>query len=353
MSRSSSKLALNVFAMKILVVEDDALVAQTLQRLFTRYSYAVDIAGDAEVALQMLQTFSYHLIVLDVVLPKLDGISLCHKLRVQGIQSPILLLTGQGETRQKAIALDAGADDYVVKPFDIEELMARIQALLRRGDSVSQPILNWGHLSIDPSKRDITYGGQTLSLRPKVYAILELLLRNPQKAFSAKAILDHSWASVESPGEEVVRVHIKELRQQLQKVGAPKAFIKTIHRVGYQLNSLYADAGPESLPPEQETIVPQMAEFNALNEALLDIQQQLRATQSELYQKHQELEISQQALMQERQQWQALVDDLLAAIALGDDQSCFVNINPMIRQWLTPMVFSRLRESSHADSLFT
>lgn len=336
--------------MKILVVEDDALVAQTLHRLFMRYSYAVDIAGDAEVALQMLNAFTYHLIVLDVVLPKLDGISLCQKLREQGIQSPILLLTGQGETRQKAIALNAGADDYVVKPFDIEELMARIQALLRRGDPVSQPILNWGHLSIDPSKRDITYGGQTLSLRPKVYAILELLLRNPQKAHSAKAILDHSWASVESPGEEVVRVHIKELRQQLLKVGAPKTFIKTVHRVGYQLNPLYAE--PESLPSGQETILPQMAEFNALNEALLDIQEQLRATQAELYQKHQELEMSQRTLMQERQQWQALVDDLLAAIALGDEQGCFVNLNPTVRQWLAPLTRLELQESSHSDRPF-
>jgi DNA-binding response OmpR family regulator len=284
--------------MKILVVEDDSTVAESLQILFSSYNYAVDIAEDSEVALHLLQAFTYDLIVLDVVLPKLDGVSLCQQLRAKGSQIPILLLTGQGEARQKAIALNAGADDYVVKPFDAEELIARVQALLRRGDAVTQPILTWENLSVDPSKRTVTYDSHLLSLTPKEYAILELLLRNAEKVLSAKAILDHAWRSVESPGEEVVRVHIKDLRQKLTTVGAPKDLIKTLHRVGYQLNPLYASSAAFPLDPQT---APPLTEINALKKALAEVQEQLQSTQAELQQKHQELEIAQQTLEQELQ----------------------------------------------------
>jgi DNA-binding response OmpR family regulator len=132
--------------MKILVVEDDRAVAQTLQLLFSSYNYAVDIAADGKVGLQMVDAFEYDLILLDVRLPGLDGISVCQQLRTQGFQQPILLLTGQGGGHEKAIALNAGADDYMVKPFDAEELIARVHALLRRGNSITQPILTWGDL---------------------------------------------------------------------------------------------------------------------------------------------------------------------------------------------------------------
>jgi DNA-binding response OmpR family regulator len=289
--------------MKILVVEDDPTVAEALQILLSSYSYAVDIAEDGEVALQLLNAFVYDLIVLDVVLPKLDGLSLCQKLRAQGSQSPILLLTGQGKAQQKAIALNAGADDYVVKPFDVEELIARIQALLRRGDVVTQPILTWGDLAVDPSTRAVTYAFCPLLLTPKEYAILELLLRNSEKALSAAVILDHAWRSVDSPGEEVVRVHMKELRQKLTAVGAPKDLIKTVHRVGYQLNPLYAAAAPIS--QELQTAL-ESSEINALRKTLVEVQEQLRSTQAELQKKQQELKITQQTLEQERQQRQAL-----------------------------------------------
>ncbi|HEY9658362.1 MAG TPA: response regulator transcription factor, partial [Allocoleopsis sp.] len=114
--------------MKILVVEDDPAVAHTLQLLFSSYSYAVDIASDGDAGLQLADAFDYDLMLLDVILPGMDGITLCQRLRAKGLKTPILLLTGQGEGRQKAIALNAGADDYVVKPFDTEELVARVQA---------------------------------------------------------------------------------------------------------------------------------------------------------------------------------------------------------------------------------
>jgi len=120
--------------MKILLVEDDPINGQALKRLFSTYAYAVDLAADSEVALGLVEAFDYDLMVLDLILPGLDGLSLCQKFRRQGVQTPILLLTGQGAAaKQKAEALNAGADDYVAKPFGTEELMARVQALLRRG----------------------------------------------------------------------------------------------------------------------------------------------------------------------------------------------------------------------------
>ncbi|MGF1523884.1 MAG: response regulator transcription factor, partial [Leptolyngbyaceae cyanobacterium] len=226
--------------MKILVVEDDSSVAQTLQILLSNYHYAVDIAADGEAGLEMADTFDYDLVLLDIWLPGIDGISVCRQLRAQGLKMPILVLTAQAGGSQKVNALNAGADDYVVKPFDVEELMARVQALLRRGGIRTQPILTWGALSLEPSSRSVRYDTQLLPLTPKEYGILELFLRNPQRVFSARATLDQVWSSTESPGEEVVRVHLKEVRKKLKAVGIPEDFIKTIHRTGYRLNPLYA-----------------------------------------------------------------------------------------------------------------
>ncbi|MBE9079907.1 response regulator transcription factor [Romeria aff. gracilis LEGE 07310] len=158
--------------MKILVVEDDFTVAQTLQHLLSSYHYAVDTAADGEAGLQLAEVYEYDLALLDVVLPRLDGIGLCQQLRTKGFQFPILLLTGQGGSRQKAIALNAGADDYVVKPFDPEELMARVQALLRRGGPQTKPLLQWGKLAIDPSSRRVTYGDQLLAILSTQRSIL-------------------------------------------------------------------------------------------------------------------------------------------------------------------------------------
>ncbi|MDA0867400.1 MAG: response regulator transcription factor, partial [Cyanobacteria bacterium] len=250
--------------MKVLVVEDDPMVSQSLQYLLASYHYAVDIAVDGEAGLQMAEAFGYDLIVLDLILPRLDGLGLCQQLRAKGCQIPILLLTGQDGVHQKAISLNAGADDYVVKPFDTEELMARVQALLRRGDLTTQPILSWGHLRVDPIAHRVTYGTDTLAMTPKEFAILELFLRNAQTVFSPQMILDQVWESAESPGEEAVRVHIKELRKKLGRVGAPKDFIQTVYRTGYQLNLAYSSALVEI--PDEQLSAPQIAELKAAKE---------------------------------------------------------------------------------------
>jgi PAS domain S-box-containing protein len=283
--------------MKILAVEDDQDIGQALEFLFKTYNYAVDLVTDGEAGLQMAEAYDYDLILLDIMLPKLDGISLCQQLRQKGCQSPILLLTGQSEHHQKAIALNAGADDYVVKPFDAEELMARVQALLRRGGPTSLPILSWGSLSIDPSRRKVTYATHLLSLTPKEYAILELLLRNPKSAMSNNAILDHVWRSLESVGEAAVRFQIKELRRKLTAVGAPKDLIQTKARVGYQLNPLYASAPtPQATDPLS---APQIAELNSVNDELRTTLEALRTTQAELRHREQQLQTANQALEQQ------------------------------------------------------
>ena len=162
----------------------------------------------------------------------------------------------------------------MVKPFDAEELMARLQALLRRHGGNPQPILTWGRLAVAPSSRRVTYGDQLLSLTPKEYGMLELLLHNPQTVFSARAMLDHVWESTESPGEEVVRYHIKELRRKLSDASAPKDLIETLHRVGYRLNPMYSSW--VATQAEQHSCSPQVAELTATNEQLRTALEELR-----------------------------------------------------------------------------
>ncbi|MBD2342534.1 response regulator [Anabaena subtropica] len=221
--------------MKILVVEDDELNAYALTAVLTNQNYAVEVAADGVAAWDLIQTYDYDLILLDVMLPKLDGISLCRQIRSSGRQMPILLLTGCDSSHEKAIGLDAGADDYVVKPFDQEELVARMRALLRRGGTTSQPILEWDNLRLDPSSCEVRYNQNLLSLTPKEYALLELFLRNSRRVFSCSMILEHIWSYEDTPGEEAVRTHIKGLRMKLRNVGAPSDLVETVYGIGYRL----------------------------------------------------------------------------------------------------------------------
>jgi diguanylate cyclase (GGDEF)-like protein len=224
--------------MKILVVEDDELVAQALTTMLSHHHYVVETASNGETALELIDAFDYDCVVLDVVLPKWDGIQVCQLARSRGHQMPILLLTGRDSSHDKAVGLDAGADDYMVKPFDEEELVARIRALLRRSGSTAQPLLEWGDLKLDPSTCEVVYGKKLLNLTPKEYALLELFLRNSRRVFSCGAILEHLWIYEEAPGEEAVRTHIKGLRQKLKAAGATSDFIETVYGIGYRLRAI-------------------------------------------------------------------------------------------------------------------
>jgi PAS domain S-box-containing protein len=292
--------------MKILVVEDDYTVSQTLHILLSSYNYAVDIAADGEIGLQMADVYEYDLMILDIILPKLNGIQVCQQLRSRNCRNPILLLTGQGDRQQKSLAFNAGADDYVSKPFDPEELIARIQALLRRSGSIEQPPLTWGELCMVPGSHRVTYGSHLLAMTPKEYAILELLLRNPQRIFSSRAILNHVWTSIELPSEEAVRVHIKEIRQKLRAAGAPHDWIKTIYQTGYQLNPLYSDTLATVV--QQQPTLSNVAALTSVNEQLRLALEELRQTQEALQQQNEALAAAHSIIEQERRKYKDLFD---------------------------------------------
>lgn len=234
--------------MRILVVEDDEFIAKALTTVLSNQHYAVEVATDGQAGWDLVEAFAYDLILLDVMLPKLDGISLCRRVRSHGYQMPILLLTGRDSSHDKTIGLDAGADDYVVKPFDQEELVARVRALLRRGGPTSTPVLEWGSLRLDPSSCEVTYGTRPLHLTPKEYSLLELFLRNSRRVFSCSAILDRIWSFDKTPGEEAVRTQIKGLRQKLKAAGAAADLIETVYGIGYRLKPLKVTTVPQASP---------------------------------------------------------------------------------------------------------
>lgn len=221
--------------MKILLVEDDALITQPLAKALIDQHYVVDVATDGQAGWELLQSYTYDLVLLDVMLPKLDGISVCRLLRSQGNQTPVLLLTAQNASTNTVMGLDAGADDYVAKPFNLQELLARIRALLRRGGAALPPLLEWHNLKLDPSICEVTCQHQLVRLTPKEYGLLELFLRNPHRIFSTSALIDHVWSFEEPPTEDTVRSHIKKLRQKLKAAGAYDDPIETVYGIGYRL----------------------------------------------------------------------------------------------------------------------
>ena len=224
--------------MRILIVEDDQRLAQALAETLADRQYVVDLANDGAIGWDFIQSLNYDLILLDIMLPKIDGITLCKRLRSQGFQTPVLMLTARDTSNDKVIGLDVGADDYVVKPFDLAELTARIRALLRRGNITIPPVLEWESLSLNPNSCEVIYAGQKLHLTPKEFALLELFLRQPSLVLSRSKILDHLWSFVDPPGEEAVKVHIKELRKKLRLAGAPPDLIETVYGLGYRLKQV-------------------------------------------------------------------------------------------------------------------
>jgi DNA-binding response OmpR family regulator/HPt (histidine-containing phosphotransfer) domain-containing protein len=236
---------------RILLVEDDESIAEVLKAALTSQHYLVELATDGEVGWQLAEAFEYDLILLDLMLPKLDGISFCRQRRAKGDRTPILLLTGQDTSTNKVMGLDAGADDYIVKPFDLHELLARIRAVLRRGGSTPTLVLEWENLCLNPSNCEVTYNGQLLHLTSKEYALLELFLRNTHRIFSQSALLDHLWSFEEPPSENAVRAHIKSLRQKLKKVGAAADLIETVYGLGYRLKPLKPRESSATESPEQ------------------------------------------------------------------------------------------------------
>ena len=223
--------------MRILLVEDDLRLAETLAEALTDQRYVVDIVTDGEAGWQQAKLLEYDLLLLDLMLPELDGIGLCHRLRSHGYKLPILMLTACDTIDDEINGLDVGADDYVVKPVDLQKLLARIRALLRRGSSTS-PILTWGELRLDPSTYEVSYGANPIHLTPKEYSLLELLLRNGRRVLSRSVMIEHVWSLESPPEEHTVKVHIRGVRQKLKAAGADEDSIETVHSIGYRLKKL-------------------------------------------------------------------------------------------------------------------
>lgn len=224
--------------MRILLVEDDVHLAETLAEALTDQRYIVDVVTDGESGWNQTHILDYDVLLLDVMLPELDGVSLCHRLRSHGYTMPVLMLTARDTISDKITGLDAGADDYVIKPVDLQELFARIRALLRRGNASSTPILEWGNLRLNPSTYEVIYEQTMLHLTPKEYSLLELLLRNGRRVLSRSVIIEHVWPLESSPEEQAVKVHIRSLRQKLKSAGCSEDLIETVHGMGYRLKQL-------------------------------------------------------------------------------------------------------------------
>ncbi|MEY2831299.1 MAG: hypothetical protein RLZZ574_557, partial [Cyanobacteriota bacterium] len=221
--------------MKILLVEDDQVLVELLTKTLSQQSYAIDVATDGEQGWVYGSTYTYDLIILDWSLPKLDGIQLCQRFRTHEDNTPIILLTSRGGSQNKIVGLDAGADDYICKPFDVEELGARIRALLRRLHCDFLPVLRWGDLTLNPCMSEITYQRRSLSLTAKEYRLLELFLRHSQEVFAVEDIIDRLWSSSEYPAEATVRSHLRRLRQKLKEADFPDDLITTVRGQGYCL----------------------------------------------------------------------------------------------------------------------
>jgi two-component system OmpR family response regulator len=229
--------------MRLLVVEDEAKLARILQRGLEREGYAVDVVLDGRQALIRLQVNheDYDLAVLDVMLPGMDGLSVCRRLRADGVDLPILVLTARDATADKVAGLDSGADDYLVKPFAFEELLARIRTLLRRPRQALPPVMAIGGLELDPSRHEARCEGAPLALSAKEFGLLELFMRHPGEVLTRDRILDHLWDEEYDAFSNIVDVYVRKLRRKIDVAGAPSR-IETLRGAGYRLR---AATGPE------------------------------------------------------------------------------------------------------------
>jgi two-component system OmpR family response regulator len=224
--------------MRLLVVEDADKLAQVLKRGLEKEGYAVDTLGDGRAAQARLRSRhdEYDLVLLDVMLPGLDGFSICRDLRERGLTVPVLMLTARDTTDDKVTGLDSGADDYLVKPFAFEELLARVRTLLRRPRRALPVALTAGDLVLDPVSRTVRRGDVSLELTVKEFALLELFMRHPDEVLSRERILDHVWDDEYDASSNVIDVHLKNLRRKVDGGGGP-GLLQTVRGVGYRLRA--------------------------------------------------------------------------------------------------------------------
>jgi len=220
--------------MRALVVEDESKMAALLRRGLQEEGFAVDIAANGEDGSWLGTENDYDVILLDVMLPDVDGFEVCRRLRAADRRAPILMLTARDGVQDRVAGLDAGADDYLTKPFSFDELLARVRALLRRGPSERPPVLTVGDLVLDPATRRVSRGGKEIDLTPKEFGLLDLFLRHPGEALSRTRILEHVWDFAYDGDSNVVDVYVRYLREKVDRPFGRRS-IETVRGVGYRL----------------------------------------------------------------------------------------------------------------------
>jgi two-component system copper resistance phosphate regulon response regulator CusR len=201
--------------MRILVVEDEPAAAAVLSKGLREHAYAVDVAADGSSALEQASVSDYDLVVLDVLMPGINGLEVCRRLRAEGVTAPILMLTARGEPDQRVEGLDVGADDYLAKPYHFPELLARIRALLRRGPALASSVLELEDLVIDTRTRRVQRGERTIQLTSKEYALLEYLARRHGEVVGRADIAEHVWDDSFDPMSNLIEVYVQRLRRKI------------------------------------------------------------------------------------------------------------------------------------------
>jgi DNA-binding response OmpR family regulator len=229
--------------MRVLLVEDEKRLSQAIEKGLVESGYAVDKAYDGEEGLYLAETESYDVIILDIMLPKLDGISICKELRKKNITTPILMLTAKTHVDDRVTGLDAGADDYLAKPFAFVELKSRIQALIRRSHQQADSLMRIADLEVDPLKHTVSRAGKTITLTPKEFSILEYLLRHTDEVVTRTQIIEHTWDYNFDSMSNVVDVFMTTLRKKIDGNRTHK-LIHTVHIITFglfynQLHELY------------------------------------------------------------------------------------------------------------------
>src|SRR5688500_18089053 len=222
--------------MRILVVEDEPAAAAVLAKGLREHAYAVDIAADGGAALEQLGHTEYDLVILDILLPRINGLDLCRRLRADAAAVPILMLTARGGLDDRVDGLDAGADDYLSKPYHFPELLARVRALLRRGPALEPLQLSLDDLVVDTRARRVTRGGHVIQLTTKEYALLEFLMRRRTHVVGRADIAEHVWDDSFDPMSNLIEVYIQRLRRKIDD-GQPVKLIQTRRGAGYSLTA--------------------------------------------------------------------------------------------------------------------
>ncbi len=223
--------------MRLLLVEDDPKLSRSISRGLRAEGYAVDVAVDGEAALMLAAVWDYDGVVLDVMLPVLDGFDVCRSLRARGQWVPILMLTARGGVGDRIVGLDAGADDYLSKPFDFSELLARVRALVRRAPHERPTRVEIGDLVVDPATREVLRGGETVELTAREFAVLEYLARRAPQVVTRTELLDHVWDSNYVGSTNVVDVHVGHVRRKLWRPSDTCEVIRTVRGVGFVLEA--------------------------------------------------------------------------------------------------------------------